>query len=125
MSTIQNVTQKLDSGVSGTVIGWTFLSNHAHVLVFIAQNPEARLRDIAAGVRITERTTQRIINQLRDANVLCMEKIGRRNRYTINLDSKLRHPMEAGATVGDLLSNILDKRHLGRIRQAYLAGNKQ
>lgn len=114
-----------DSGVSGKVIGWTFLSNHAHVLVFIAQNPEARLRDIAAGVHITERTTQRIINQLRETNVLCMEKIGRRNRYTINLDSELRHPMEADVTVGDLLSNILDTRHLGRIRKAYLAQSKR
>jgi hypothetical protein len=81
------VIKELDSVISSTVIGWTFLSNHAHVLVFIAQNPEARLRDIAAGVHITERTTQRIINQLREANVLSMEKIGRRNRYTINLDS--------------------------------------
>lgn len=117
--------KELDSVISSTVIGWTFLSNHAHVLVFIAQNPEARLRDIAAGVHITERTTQRIINQLREANVLSMEKIGRRNRYTINLDSELRHPMEADATVGDLLSNILDKRHLARIREAYLTQNKR
>jgi hypothetical protein len=113
-----------ESAAASEVIGWTFLSNHAHVLVLIAKNPEVRLRDIASEVQITERTTQRIINQLRDASVLCMEKIGRRNRYTINLDSELRHPMEASATVGDLLSNILDKNQLGKIRRAYNARRK-
>ena len=110
-----------ESGVSSEVIGWTFMSNHAHVLVYIARNPEARLRDIAAAVNVTERTTQRIITQLRDAGVLELEKFGRRNRYAINLESELRHPMESHATVGDLLSNILDRRSLARIRKAYRA----
>lgn len=108
-----------ESRVTREVIGWTFMSNHAHVLVYIARNPDARLRDIAAAVNVTERTTQRLINQLRDAGVLELEKFGRRNRYAINLDSELRHPMESEATVGDLLSNILDRQILGRIRKAY------
>ena len=110
-----------ESTIARAVVGWTFLSNHAHVLVYVARNPEARLRDIATAVDVTERTAQRIINQLRDAEVLILEKVGRRNHYAINLDSELRHPMEADATVGDLLSNILDKRQLDNIRKAYQA----
>mgnify|MGYP001821834102 CR=1 FL=1 len=98
---------------------WTFPSNHAHVLICIARNPEARLRDIALAVDITERTAQRIINQLRDASVLNLEKAGRRNHYTINLDSELRHPLEAESTVGDLLTTLLDDHELERIRVAY------
>lgn len=98
---------------------WTFLSNNAHVLICIARNPEARLRDIALAVDITERTAQRIINQLREAGVLNLEKAGRRNHYTINLDSELRHPLEAESTVGDLLTTLLDDHELECIRVAF------
>jgi len=82
---------------------WTFLSNHAHVLLCIARDRDTRVRDIAADVGITERATQRILNELVDANVLRRERVGRRNHYEIEADVPLRHPLESHKSVGDLL----------------------
>jgi predicted ArsR family transcriptional regulator len=88
---------------------WTFLSNYAHVLVTLAQDPSTRLRDVAAKVGITERAAQRIIGHLEDANVLSKERDGRRNRYSINAQSSLRHPLESHKTVGSLLEMLENK----------------
>ena len=85
------------------VTDWTFLSNYAHVLVCLALNPEARLREIADQVGITERSAMRLITQLDEAGILKREKQGRRNRYLIEMDAPLRHPMAAHCTVGQLL----------------------
>jgi hypothetical protein len=82
---------------------WTFLSNHAHVLVTLAQDPWARLRDVADNVGITERAAQRIVGQLEQAGVLIKEREGRRNHYIINEDVPLRHPLESHTTIGSLL----------------------
>lgn len=82
---------------------WTFLSNYAHVLVTLARDPSARLRDIADQVGITERAAQRIVSQLESAGALQKEREGRRNHYHINPDVPLRHPLEANITVGSLL----------------------
>lgn len=82
---------------------WTFLSNHAHVLVSLARDPDARLRDVAIAVGITERGVQKILRDLTDAGVLVRERVGRRNRYQINRRVPLRHPLEAHETVGTLL----------------------
>ncbi len=83
--------------------GWTFLSNHAHVLVCIALDSDARLRDIALDVGITERAVQRILMELDEAGVVERHRRGRRNHYEINGDLSLRHPLEAHRTIGDLL----------------------
>ena len=83
--------------------GWTFLSNHAHVMLFLSLEPEARIRDIAAAVGLTERAVQRIIGELSEDGVLAVEKLGRRNRYRINAKYHLRHPLESHRTVKDLL----------------------
>ena len=82
---------------------WTFLSNHAHVLVSLARDPDARLRDVAARVGITERATQRIVGQLEDAGILTKVRDGRRIHYQINEGQPLRHPLAAHMTVGALL----------------------
>lgn len=87
---------------------WTFLSNHTHVLVCIARNPDARLRDIAAAVGITERAVQRIVAELEEEGYISHERVGRRNRYSINLDGELRHPIEAGVSVRQLLENLVE-----------------
>ena len=87
-------------------LGWTFLSNHAHVLVCLAGNPSARLRDIAAEVGVTERTVNAVIADLVDAGVLSITKVGRRNTYRIDRSARLRHPLEAAKTVGDLLKGL-------------------
>jgi len=86
---------------------WTFLSNSAHVLVCLAQNPRALLREVADRVGITERTAMRLITQLEQAGVLKREKQGRRNFYQIMTTVHLRHPLEAHCTIDDLLGIVL------------------
>jgi len=87
----------------GSVPAWTFLSNHAHVLLCVAQDPDVRGRDMALAVGITERAVQRILADLAEAGVLSHERLGRRNRYQVNGQATLRHPLEAHRTVDDLL----------------------
>jgi len=82
---------------------WTFLSNHAHVLICLARDPSARLRDVAEWVGITERAVQKIVADLEEAGVLTRFRDGRRNHYEINRDAPMRHAVEGGKTVADLL----------------------
>jgi predicted transcriptional regulator len=93
--------------VSEPLSTWTFLSNYAHVLVCLADNPDARLRDVAERVGITERTAFRLIGELEEAGVLERAKEGRRNHYDINTDAHLRHAIEKHCTVGELLETVL------------------
>jgi hypothetical protein len=87
--------------------GWTFLSNHTHVLVALAAEPDLTLRDIAQRVGITERGVIRIVEELEQGGVLTREREGRRNRYALNLDASLRHPLEQHCRIGELLDLIL------------------
>ena len=82
---------------------WTLLTGHGHVLVEIARNPEARMRDISAAVGLTERTVQAIIADLEAAGYLTRTRTGRRNRYTINPDSLFRHTAQEGLRIGPFL----------------------
>jgi len=88
--------------------GWTFLSNHAHVLLCLYRDPAVRLRDFAAEVGITERAVQRIISELEQAGVILRHKEGRRNTYELELTKPLRHPLEHHRTVGDLITLLGD-----------------
>jgi DNA-binding IclR family transcriptional regulator len=83
---------------------WTLLTGHGHVLVEIARNPEARMRDIAHVVGLTERTVQVIVADLEAAGYLTRTRDGRRNRYTINSDSLFRHRAQEGHRVGPFLA---------------------
>ena len=85
---------------------WTFLSNHAHVLICIDRDPTIRAREIAVEVGITERATQAIISDLVAAGYLLREKVGRRNVYTVLAAVPFRHPLEANHAVGDLLAML-------------------
>jgi DNA-binding MarR family transcriptional regulator len=96
--------------VSESPQNWTFLSNYAHVLVCLADNPDARLRDVAERVGITERTAFRLIGELEEAGVLERAREGRRNHYVINTDAHLRHAIEEHCTVGNLLETILNQQ---------------
>lgn len=87
-------------------VGWTFLSNHGHVLMCVAADPEARLRDIAERVGITERAVFGIVTDLEEAGVVERTKVGRRNHYRIRLSAPLRHPIESGHTVGELIAAV-------------------
>ena len=90
---------KRDSDVGS----WTFLSNHALVLITVAADPDIRVRQIALDVGITERAAQRIVGELEEVGALVRERVGRRNHYQICPDSPLRHRIEAHRTVADLL----------------------
>jgi DNA-binding MarR family transcriptional regulator len=87
---------------------WTFLTNHAHVLLAIARDPEARLRDIADVVGITERAAFRIVADLAEAGYVTKTKRGRRNVYEVNGDLPLRHPLEQQNAVRSLLGLIAE-----------------
>lgn len=87
--------------------GWTFLTNHARVLASIADNHNARIRDIAARCRLTERAVQKIISELEQDGYLSHTRNGRTNQYSIDPSKVLRHPAEAGLTVASLLAMLL------------------
>ena len=91
---------------------WTFFTNHGHVLVCLAGEPDLRTRDIAELVGITERSAQGIIGDLVAAGYVTRIKEGRRNRYEVHGELPLRHPLEQDHTVGELLVT------LGRIKPA-------
>ncbi|WP_158861742.1 helix-turn-helix transcriptional regulator [Leifsonia sp. AG29] len=82
---------------------WTFLTNHAHVLLCVAKAPEMRLREIADTVGITERAALRIVTELEEAGYLTRTRDGRRNRYTLNPQMPMRHPMDQEHNIGELV----------------------
>ena len=83
---------------------WTFLTNHARVLLCIAHDPGVRLRDIAAGLDITERSAYGIVTELADAGYIVKHKDGRRNRYQIQAHLPLPEPTSRERTVGEVLA---------------------
>jgi predicted ArsR family transcriptional regulator len=85
--------------------GWTFLTNHAHVLLVVRRDPHARLKEIAAAVGVTERAVQLILGDLETAGYVRRTKVGRRNEYAV-LGGPLRHPLERGRAVDDLLDAL-------------------
>ncbi|WP_189193163.1 helix-turn-helix transcriptional regulator [Micromonospora fulviviridis] len=89
---------------NGSGRNWTFLTNHGHVLLAIARNPTARLRDVADEVGVTERAAQAIVADLEAGGYLHRTRVGRRNEYTINPSGHFRHPAEADQQVGALLA---------------------
>ena len=89
---------------------WTFLSNHAHVLICIVRDPHVRMRDLASQIGITERAVQRIVAELRDAGYLSLERRGRRNHYEVHTHLPMRHPIERHCATQNLLDAILDSR---------------
>lgn len=82
---------------------WTFLTNHAHVLLALAADPDARLRDIAARVGVTERAAQLIVRDLSTDGYVTKTKVGRRNSYVITTGRRFRHPAESEVALDELL----------------------
>ena len=85
---------------------WTFLTNHAHVLIVLYAEPGLVLREVANRVGITERAVQRIVQDLQDEGFVRSEKVGRRNHYEVLTDKPLRHPIEWHKNIGDLIRLI-------------------
>jgi Winged helix DNA-binding domain len=92
---------------------WTFLTNHAQVLLCIASDPGMRLRDIAATLSITERTTYAIVIDLAEAGYIVKQKDGRRNRYEIQAHLRLPEPTSRDRTVGELLALLVGGEFAG------------
>ncbi len=91
-------------------IGWTFLTNHSHVLICLHQDSSIRLRDVAEAVGITERAVQRIVQELEEAGVISRHREGRRNVYEVHTGHHLRHQLEGHCSVGDLLKMVERRR---------------
>jgi predicted ArsR family transcriptional regulator len=85
---------------------WGFLTNHAHVLLCIARDPQSRARDIAEQVGITERATQRILADLITEGYVIRTKVGRRNHYKIDAGGDLRHPVLRDLSIEPLIEAL-------------------
>lgn len=85
---------------------WTFLTNHGHVLLYIAAKPDVRISELSDAVGIGERAAQKIVADLVQAGYVARERVGRRNRYTLNADRPLRHPIEHEHQVGRLVEAL-------------------
>lgn len=99
---------------------WTFLSNHGHVLVALARDPDARTRDVAESVGITERAVQQIVHDLVEEGYLERTKVGRRNHYKVVRRAHLRHQQVSRITLGrfmDLLAPPPDATPVARSPQ--------
>lgn len=86
---------------------FTFLTNHSHVLICLHKDPMMRMRDVALQVGITERAVQRIIRELEMVGIVERYRDGRRNRYRINANHPLRHPVESHRSVQELLQFVV------------------
>jgi DNA-binding Lrp family transcriptional regulator len=93
---------------------WTLLTGHGHVLVEIARNPRARIRDISAVVGLTNRTVQAIVADLETAGYLTRTRAGRRTRYSVNHDSLFRHPAQKGHRVCRFLTLLAEAGEHGQ-----------
>ena len=98
-------TSALRSGESSKP--WTFLTNHAHVLILLRGRPDLVLREVAAQVGITERAVQRIVQDLEEEGFIRRHKVGRRNEYEVLAKKRLRHPIESHRKIGDLLDLMI------------------
>lgn len=97
-----------DPALDASRADWTFLTNHGHVLLCLAQEPACRMRDVAERVGITERAVQRIVADLEEAGYLERIREGRRNRYELHDELPLRHPVEQHRQISALLELVRD-----------------
>ncbi|WP_051742822.1 MULTISPECIES: helix-turn-helix domain-containing protein [Kitasatospora] len=89
---------------------WTFLTQHARVLLMISRNADVRLRDLAVMCGVTERAVQAIVTDLESAGYLTRSRHGRRNHYHVARDTSFRHPAEAGHEIAGFLDLFADLR---------------
>jgi DNA-binding transcriptional regulator LsrR (DeoR family) len=88
---------------------WMFFSNHVHVLVCVAKEPDVRIRDISQKVGITERAAQGILNDLEEGGYVSISRNGRRNHYRVHPDLPFRHPLYRDIEVGQLLNALVSR----------------
>ena len=91
---------------------WTLLTNHGAALLYVAERPDATIREVAGAIDVTERAAARILRDLRQAKYLSARKVGRRNTYKLRRSARLRHPVGRDRRVGDLLAGLeREQRH--------------
>jgi predicted HTH transcriptional regulator len=93
---------------------WTFLTNHAQVLLCIARNQRMTAKEIAEVVGITERAVQRLIRDLEESGYIMRVRVGRQNRYVINTDQPMRHPAQGGRPIGELIDLLTPLAEAGK-----------
>jgi len=94
--------------LNGTAFsGWTFLTNHTHVIICLLRDPMTTVRNLALQVGITERSVQRILSDLESSGVITRSREGRRNRYDVDLEFRLRHPLESDHTLEELVRRLV------------------
>ena len=112
----------VDAGPTGSAApvkpSWTFLTNHAHVLLCVAKQPGMRMREVARSVGVTERCVQRILAELEDAGYITRVHQGRRNHYAVHADLPLRHPAERHQQVSSLLKLVRGRPRSDRDEEA-------
>ncbi|HMO16701.1 MAG TPA: winged helix-turn-helix domain-containing protein [Oligoflexia bacterium] len=96
----------MDKKTTQKSTGWTFLTNHTHVMICIARDPDILLKEVADLVGITERAVQRIVQDLEEAGYLERIREGRRNRYKLKTGMPLRHPIESHKKISELIKLI-------------------
>lgn len=87
---------------------WTFLTNHGHVLLAVALNPDIRVKDVASSVGITTRHALLILRDLEDAGYIHRERVGRATHYTVQRNRPFRHPTAAAHRVAELIAIFTD-----------------
>ncbi len=87
---------------------WKFLTNHALVLIHVANNPRSTLREISYAVEITERATQTILRSLEEDSIIARKKEGRRNKYWVDYQALLQHPFQGPYSVAELARMLMD-----------------
>jgi DNA-binding transcriptional ArsR family regulator len=103
MKTNSRIIEQTTGAAGEAVPRWDFLTNHAHVLLCVSQDPGIRLRDIAAAIGITERSAHKVLSELIEEGYVLRERHGRRNRYKVKPELPLRHPLVREREVGELL----------------------
>ncbi|WP_322860385.1 winged helix-turn-helix domain-containing protein [Mycobacterium europaeum] len=106
MNVARNRTSAAQTAAEGSERTWTFLTNHAHVLLCVSSGEPLTARELALRIGITERSVQAILTDLTDEGYLTKSKVGRRNVYELNPEGKLRHPLEASHSVGELIAAL-------------------
>ena len=87
---------------------WTLITNHGACLIYVAEHPNATIREIADAIGVTERAAARILRELRDAEYLIAHRVGRRNGYELNASLPMRHPVSGAKQVQDLLRGLAE-----------------
>jgi DNA-binding transcriptional regulator PaaX len=101
----KKVSNKSSKALTG-LPSWTFLTNHAHVMVCITKNPQVRLAEIALLVGIGERAVHSIVQDLVEAGYVLKTRIGRNNSYKVRLHQPLRHPLESAHQVAEVFGPL-------------------